>query len=101
MRNDWWVVDQRSGSSKRSNMRNDWWVVDQRSGSSKNFGGSSKDSWVSFSRPLANKVTSIAKTMIANSNREGMGSNFSSNLSWSFNNSLHHWNMGNCSNCSW
>merc|ERR1712128_47025 len=77
----------------------DWCVVDERSGGSQNFGCSSNNSGVSVSRSLAKVMPSISQTMISISNGKGVGSNFSSNLSWSFNDSFYNWNMGNCSNC--
>merc|ERR1711892_1410869 len=77
----------------------DWCVVDERSWGSQNFGCSSDNSGVSVSRPLAKVMPSISQTMISISDGKGVGSNFSSNLSWSFNDSFYNWNMGNCSNC--
>merc|ERR1719430_2277770 len=82
------------GMGKHWDDRADRWVVDERGGGSQHFG------WVSICRSFANIMTAIAKTMISKGNRNSMSSNFGSNLSWSFNNSLHHWNMCNCSNCT-
>ena len=78
--------------------RSYWGVVDERSGRGEDFGGSSDDSGVSISRPLAKVVSTISKTVISDSNRDGMGSNLGGNFSGGLNNTFHNWDMGDSSN---
>jgi len=75
-----------------------WGVVDEWSGRGEDFGGSSDDSGVSISRPLAKVVSTIPKTVISDSNRDGMGSNLGGNFSGGLNNTFHNWDMGDSSN---
>jgi hypothetical protein len=84
------------GNNGGSNNRTDRSVVDERGGGGQDLGGSSKDGWVSISRPLANIVTgeTVAKAVVADSNRDSMGGDFGLDLSWGHFHALDNRDMG-------
>merc|ERR1712001_25997 len=63
-------------------------VVDQRSGGSQNSAGSSQDCGLSISRPLA-VVTKVSESVVADSDRDGVGSHLVTHLGGSQHVRLH------------
>merc|ERR1712106_347033 len=86
------------GDEGSGDHRSYWGVVDERSGRGEDFSGSSDDSGVSISRPLAKVVSTISKTVISDCNRDGMGGNLGGNFTGGLNNTFHNWDMGDSSN---
>jgi len=84
------------GYNGRGNHRADRGVVDEGGGGGEDLGGASKDGWVGISGPLADIVTgeTVAKAVVADSDRDSVGGDLRLNLSWALHHAFDYRHMG-------